>query len=218
MVFQIISIIVLAAIAVVLHRDAKRRFGSITTARQVIRTAVRDAFTRTAATGSPWLPRTLAGARKSAYLASFILADILAVTGFVQVIIDGAAPSGVLLLVHMIAAPLFALTLAAASLLWSHDQQVREADLPLLGQAVRTGTIYGAATLAAVGRTLYWLILVLALPLLLSIILSLFPFFGTDGETCLIAVHGYSALALVVAALLHGYICILQSLSGTHQG
>jgi hypothetical protein len=218
MVFQIVSILVFAVIAVLLHRDAKRRFGSIGTARQVIRTAVRNAFAGTSAPESPWLPRTLAAARKGTYLAAIVLAGILAVTGFVQVIITGSSPSGVLLLVHMIAAPLFALTLAAASLLWSHDQQVREADLPLLGQAVRTGTFYGAATLTAVGRALYWLILVIALPLLLSIILSLFPLFSTDGETCLIALHGYSALTLVVAALLHGYICILQSLSGTHQG
>jgi hypothetical protein len=218
MVFQIVSIIVLVAIALLLHRDAKRRFSSITTARQVLWTAVRDAFTLTHAMETTWSPRTLAGARKGTYLASLMLAGILALTGFAQVIITGSSPSGVVLLVHMIAAPLFALTLAAASLLWSHDQQVREADLPLLGQAVRTGTIYSAATLAAVGRVLYWLILVLALPLLLSIILSLFPLFGTDGEMCLIAVHGYSALALVVAAILHGYIRILQSLSGIHQG
>jgi len=51
---------------------------------------------------------------------------------------------------------------------------------------------------------------------MLSIILSLYPLFGTEGETTLIGLHGYSALALVAVTLLHSYILILQSTNGTH--
>lgn len=218
MLLQIISILVFGAIAVLLHRDAKRRFGSIQAARRVIWTATRTAFTGPSAGHGAWLPRTLAGARRGAYLSALVLAGVLAVTGFVQVILTGSSPSGVLLLVHMIAAPLFALVLAAASLLWSHEQQMRETDLAALGRAVRAWTLDGSAGMAAIARLLYWAVLVLALPLLLSIILSLFPLFGTEGEHCLIGLHGYSALALIAVAILHGYICILQSQTGTQQG
>ncbi|MBK7259306.1 MAG: hypothetical protein IPI01_16175 [Ignavibacteriae bacterium] len=218
MTFAIISILVAVAVKGLIARDARRRFGSWGTAAQVIITAVRSAFTAGDAVGKGWWPRTIAGARQAAYLSSAVLACILAITGFIPAVFTASSPSGTLLLIHMIAAPLFALTLAAASLLWSHDQQVREEDLPLLAQVVRTGTLYGAVTLSAVARALYWLILVLTLPLLLSIILSLFPLFGTEGEHCLIGLHGYSALALMVLALLHGYIRILLTLSGTHQG
>ena len=218
MLFQILSILVIGGTKALIARDARRRFGSWKAARQVIVAAIRSGFSDGVAPGSGWWPRTVGGMRQSVYLLAIVLVCVLGLTGFLQVVFTGGHPSGVLLLIHMIAAPLFALTLAAASLLWSHDQRVREEDLPLLAQVVRTGTLYGAWTLAAVGRALYWIILVLALPLLLSIILSLFPLFGTEGENWLIGLHGYSAIGLVAAALLHGYIRILQSLSGTQQG
>lgn len=218
MLFQILSIVLIGGTKALILRDAKRRFGTWNAVVEVYVAALRSGFSSSVAPGAGWWPRTLAVARPAVYMIAFTLMCILGLTGFLQVIFTGGSPSGVLLLIHMIAAPLFALALAAASLLWSHDQQLREEDLPLLGQAVRTGTLYGATTLAAVGRALYWLILVCALPLLLSIILSLFPLFGTDGEVWLIGLHGYSAIALVAAALLHGYIRILQMLSGTHSG
>ena len=218
MAFQIISILVLGGMKALILRNAKRRFGSWKAVWQVYMAALRSGFRASMPSGAGWWPRTVAGARPAVYMLAFVLMCVLGLTGFLQVIFTGSSPSGVLLLIHMIAAPLFALVLAAASLLWSHDQQIREADLPLLGQAVRTRTLYGAASLAAIARALYWLILLLALPLLLSIILSLFPLFGTEGEECLIGLHGYSAVALVAAALLHGYICIIRSLPGTHQG
>jgi hypothetical protein len=218
MAFQIISILVLGGTKVLILRDAKHRFGSWNAVVHVYRAALRSGFSAGLPPGAGWWPRTVAGARPAVYMLAFVLMCVLGLTGFLQVIFTGGHPSGVLLLIHMIAAPLFALTLAVASLLWSHDQQLRESDLPLLGQVVRTGTFVADTARPAVARALYWLILLLALPLLLSIILSLFPLFGTGGEECLIGLHGYSAVALVAVALLHGYICLIRSLSGTHQG
>jgi hypothetical protein len=218
MAFRIISILVLGTLCALIARDAKRRFGTWASVKAVLWGAVRAAFTANAGPAPGWVPRTVVAARKTSYLVTIALASVLAVTGFLQVIVMGGPPSGTILLIHMIAAPLFALTLAAASLLWSHDQQIRESDLPVIGQVMRTGALAGRGEMAAIARVLYWKMLVLALPLLLSIILSLFPLFGTEGENCLISLHGYSALALVTVAILHGYICILQSLSGTQQG
>jgi hypothetical protein len=216
MMFRILSILVIGGVLTVLARDAKRRFGSWPAARQVLRSGMKAAFVIRQNKSEGWVPRTLAEARKSSYLLAMILAAVLATTGFLQVIVTGSHLSGTLLLVHIVAAPLFALTLAAVSLLWSHDQQIREQDLPVLRELVRTGTVTGDNGLAALARVLYWVVMVLALPLILSIILSLFPLFGTEGETTLIGLHGYSALVLVVVTLLHGYILILQPTNRTH--
>jgi hypothetical protein len=216
MMFRIISILAIGGVIAALARDAKRRFGTWPAVRQVFLSGIRDAFVLRVGSAEGWVPRTVAGARKSSYLLAMVLAAVLATTGFLQVIVTGSHLTGTLLLVHIIAAPLFALTLAAASLLWSHDQQVREQDLPVLSGLIRTGTITGSNGLAALARLLYWIVLVLALPLILSIILSLFPLFGTEGEITLIGLHGYSALALVAVTLLHGYILILQLTNGTH--
>jgi hypothetical protein len=216
MILRILSILVIGGVLAALARDAKRRFGTWPAVWNVILSGIRNAFIlrQTGAGGS--LPRTLGGVRTSSYLLALLLAAVLATTGFLQVIITGSHLTGTLLLIHIVAAPLFALTLAAASLLWSHDQQVREQDLPVLHGLVTTGTVTGSSGLATLARLLYWLVLVLALPLMLSIILSLYPLFGTEGETTLIGLHGYSALALVAVTLLHSYILILQSTNGTH--
>jgi hypothetical protein len=216
MILRILSVLVIGGVLAALARDAKRRFGTWPAARKIIRSGIRDAFILRHTTAGEWLPRTLAAARKSSYLLTVLLAAVLATTGFLQVVITGSHLTGTLLLVHIVAAPLFALTLAAASLLWSHDQQVREQDLPVLRGLITTGTVTGSVGLATLARILYWLVLVLALPLMLSIILSLFPLFGTEGETTLIGLHGYSALALVAVTLLHSYILILQSTNGPH--
>ena len=54
----------------------------------------------------------------------------------------------------------------------------------------------------------FWAILVLSLPLMGTIILELFPIVGTEGEALLTRAHGYSALALLVAAVLEIYLTI----------
>jgi hypothetical protein len=215
MILRILSILVIGGVLAALALDAKRRFCTWPAVRKIILSGIRDAFILRQTPSGGWLPRTLAGARRSSYVLAMLLAVVLATTGFLQVIITGSHLTGTLLLVHIVAAPLFALTLAAASLLWSHDQQLREQDLPVLGRLIRTGTVTGINGQAVLARVLYWLILVFALPLILSIILSLYPLFATEGETTLIGLHGYSALALVAVTLLHGYILILQSTDRT---
>ena len=54
----------------------------------------------------------------------------------------------------------------------------------------------------------FWLIVVLALLVILSIVLNLFLVFGIDGQEFLLHLHGYSALALVVVGILHTYLVI----------
>ena len=54
----------------------------------------------------------------------------------------------------------------------------------------------------------FWMVLLLSLPLMLTVILGLFPLFGTDGESLLIRLHGYSALLLLITALGELYVII----------
>lgn len=218
MILRIISILAIGGVIAALGRDAKRRFGTWPAARKVVLAGIRSAFVLRQGSPGGRLSGPLSGARRSSYVLAMLLAAVLAISGFLQVIITGGHLTGTLLLIHVIAAPLFALTLAAASLLWSHDQQLSEQDLPVLNGLIRTGTVTGSNGLAVLARVLYWLMLVLALPLILSIILSLYPLFGTEGENTLIGLHGYSALSLVVVTLLHGYILILQSTNRSHNG
>ena len=47
----------------------------------------------------------------------------------------------------------------------------------------------------------FWLVLLLSLPVMVSMILSMYPLFGTHGQEVLLNLHGYSALFLVIACV-----------------
>ena len=58
-------------------------------------------------------------------------------------------------------------------------------------------------------KACYWLLLLLALPLTLSMVLSMFPWLGTQGQELFFGVHQYSAAAWVIVALVG---CVMQGL------
>lgn len=143
--------------------------------------------------------------RRLLYLLTLLLFVILAITGFVPVVFFGRHLTGVLLLVHATAAPIFALSLAILSLLWAHRQR-------FTGENWETARELSARKhvepdrLENLGRKIcFWLILFFALPLILSIILGVFPLFGTEGQDSLVFLHGISALLLTVTAVIHTY-------------
>jgi hypothetical protein len=203
---RLISTLLLAATAVGIGMDARARFGSL----KLFWGAVRTGF------GRGWMPGRAGGEngvseiRRLSSVIVMALIALLALTGFIPVIIVGQHLTGTLLLVHITAAPLFAVALALASLLWAHRLRLEEQDLFLLSAMIarpRTFAVSGAKVLS---KVLFWLILIVALPLMLSIILMLFPWFGTDASRLLLSGHGASAVALTVLAMLHTYVTILQ--------
>ncbi len=145
------------------------------------------------------------------YLLTLLLFLVLAVTGFIPVVLFGKHLTGVLLLVHATAAPIFALSLAILSLLWAHRQRFTEEnwesvkDLAARRQ-VEPGHLYDVCW-----KVCFWLVLFFALPLILSITLGVFPLFGTDGQETLVFLHGISALLLMVTAVIHTYTLTTHS-------
>lgn len=127
--------------------------------------------------------------RGGLYVVSLLSFVVLGATGFGSILLFGDHLTGTLLIIHVTVAPVFALTLCAIAVLWAHRMRFK---LPLREQS---GQFWF--------KLLFWGILILSLPLLLSIIVGMYPVFGTAGEEALIQVHGYSALLLSCAALAH---------------
>lgn len=210
MLFRILSVLVIGGVAAAIAADAKRRLGSWTAARRLLRSAPGMLFRSWNGGNGAGMFASVGALRRGAWVLTTVLALLLALSGFLPVMFAGEHPSGTFLLMHVVAAPLFAIALAAVSLLWSHHQQITEQDMPLLREVLRgrVSAVPGGFHLLA--RMLFWAALVLALPLMLSIILSLYPLFGTEGNRALIELHGYTAVGLVAVALLHGYCLILH--------
>jgi len=150
----------------------------------------------------------LDAARRTAIVASFGLLLLLAMTGFLPVLLLGTHLSGLMLVIHVTAAPFFAVALSASALLWAHRLRFNELDWQAVegfagGESPRKEALLRLGVKAG-----FWIVLSLSLPLMLTIILGLFPLFGTEGETLLIRLHGYSALLLMITALSEFYAII----------
>jgi len=150
--------------------------------------------------------------RKLVYLLALLCFVVLAVTGFYPVLVRGQHLSGYLLMIHATFAPVFAACLAVLALMWAHSCRFSENNCSLWFQRIiRRETVNkdSFAEKSCLGQKIcFWLIILLALPVILSIGLSMFPLFGTDGQEFLLNLHRYSTLLLALAAIVHTYLII----------
>jgi hypothetical protein len=116
------------------------------------------------------------------YIAMLIGTFVGAITGIGSVIITGKTIAGWTLILHCLAAPLFAIGIAAVALMWA-------------GRYMEGGR--------AAGAVVFWLMLISGMVTILSIGLTMTPMFGVEDQHFLLDVHRYSSLALVVFMALH---------------
>lgn len=147
------------------------------------------------------------------YLICLLMFMILAGTGFFSALILGQAMTGVLLMLHVIVAPLFAVGLAVGALLWAHQHQFSFEEWHWLAANIKKPRELFGPHYDFWRKMCFWLILMLSLPAIFSIVFSMYPFFGTDGQHYLLNVHRYSVLILSVLVMFHSYWVILESQS-----
>jgi len=112
----------------------------------------------------------------------------LAISGLYGRLVLDAALSGYLLLAHVTLGGVFVVALAVFAVVWSSDHW------HLLGQWGR--------------NVVFGLMLILNIPLVLAIILNMFPVFGTDWQGLLRDVHLYSGLGCTICGAIWGYLTI----------
>jgi cytochrome b subunit of formate dehydrogenase len=149
------------------------------------------------------------------YLVAALSFVVLAVTGFYPVLILGRHISGYPLMLHATFAPIFAVCLAVLAVLWARNCRFTRADWPWLDRVVRRATLAEADDQKAPRKRsslgqkiLFWLVVFLALPLALSIVLSMFPLFGTHTQHLLLGMHRGIALVFAPAAVVHFFFLI----------
>ncbi len=151
--------------------------------------------------------------KSSIYRLSLLLFVILAVTGFAPVLLFGAHMSGVLMILHVTAAPFFALGAVALALMYAQRQTFSQTDWDYFRQLVRrklTNKNIFAAGLVFWKKASFWLLLLLAVPLIASVVLMMYPWFGTAGQHALLQWHSYSAFLMTLVLILHLYLITLE--------
>ena len=149
--------------------------------------------------------------KKLVYLLALVCFVVLAVSGFYPVLVLGQHISGYLLMIHVTAGGVFAGCLAFLVLTWAHSHGFNKNDWPWLASLIRREIqkhtfLPGDSDLLR--KICFWLLAILALPLMLSTVLSMFPLFGTAGQLLLADTHRYSTLAFAVVAIIHTYLVI----------
>ena len=145
-------------------------------------------------------------------LSALACFGVLAVTGFGPSLIVGERPAGYLLMLHVTAAPIFAVSLAVLTLMWAYRCRFDQSDWRWLLRFLRreVGDKKPAPERSGFGpKVFFWLLVIFALSVILSITLSMFPLFGTQGQEFLSQLHRYSALLLVMATVAHTYLLLL---------
>ena len=153
--------------------------------------------------------------RKLVYLLALLCFVVLAVTGFYPTLVLGEHISGYPVMVHATFAPVFAVCLAVLAVMWAGHCRFTYSDWPWFQSIVQRVTLVKSAGEEAHSKSsglgqkmTFWLLIFLALPLILSIILSMLPLFGTHHQELLLASHGYVAMVFTIVAIVHIYLVI----------
>jgi cytochrome b subunit of formate dehydrogenase len=149
--------------------------------------------------------------RKLVFLLALLCFVVLVVTGFYPVLIWGEHLTGWLLMIHATFAPVFAVCLAILAVMWADRCRFDKTDCPVLQRLIHGETATqepAAGGCHAAQKVCFWLIVLLSLPLILSIVLSMFKLFGAEGQKFLLEVHRYSALFFALAAFVYLYLAI----------
>ncbi len=161
------------------------------------------------------LPAILSISRKAFYFLTVLCFLVLAITGFLPVVIWGSPISGLPLILHVTLAPLFAISLTVVTVFWAYHHRFNRSDWQRLLQWIRKekSTVLQANP-NVWQKICFWLIVVLSVPVLISVILSMYPLFGTAGQKFLLHLHGYTALLMLIVVVGHSYLLLSTTQRG----
>jgi hypothetical protein len=166
---------------------------------------------------------TLAGVlRRLVYLLALLCFAVLFVTGFFSKLVFEETISGYWLMLHATFAPVFAICVAILAVMWAHNCRLNKKYWPwlsrylMLDSRCSTSIQYPVSavrhpveSIGLVQKLCFWLIIILAIPLILSIILSMFTFFGTHWQELLADTHRYIAIVFVLVVVVHTYLMVI---------
>ena len=153
--------------------------------------------------------------RALVYAVALLCIVIQALTGFIPVL-KGEHISGYSVMIHATFAPVLAVCLAVLAVLWAGRCKFTKGDWPWFERLVKRVTAAECSDgqpacrcSALTQKVTFWLIVFLALPLILSIILSMFPLFGTHMQKTLLALHRNTAIVFFLVVIVHTLALLL---------
>lgn len=131
---------------------------------------------------------------------------LLAISGFVPLLVLGGTLSGFPLIMHMAVAPFFVVCLSWSVIVRIHRRRFVLNDWLLIkhSQAANREEIMLGREFRQ--KLFFWSFLVISVLVIVSILMSMYPLVSSEGLGYLIAIHGYSSLLLVVLGIIYLYL------------
>jgi len=152
---------------------------------------------------------------KCIFMIGLLSFAVLAITGFGPLFF-GQRLEGYLLMIHATFAPVFIGCAAIVAVLGAGKYAFSGKDAEVLScRCMESNAKRCWLTDSGVGaKAGFWVLLVLSLPVTLTMVLSMLPLFGTDGQAFLFEAHRWCALAFALIAIVELYILIRMQILG----
>ena len=139
------------------------------------------------------------------YLATLFLFLLMALSAFIPVL-SGTNLSDIFLLVHATVAPLFSVFLAILIILFAHSNRFNKDDVKENSDEQKFNFNQSGYL-----KVIFWLVALFSVSAMVSIVLNMFPIFGTEGQVYLLDVHKYSTLLLLLLVIFHSGLITVNS-------
>ena len=151
---------------------------------------------------------TLAKLRRLACLLAAGSLVMLFVTGFVGRLLFGEQITGYTLMLHVGLAPVFIVCTGFILVAWGYQCRLNEDDWQGLTSLMRLEKTDSGDTADLGWKLTFWLAMFLVVPVSLSMVLGMYPLFGTHGQELLMGLHQYTSLALTLVVMIHVHLVI----------
>lgn len=143
-------------------------------------------------------PQSFTFARSAINIISAASFLIMFVSGITNPLLLGKHVSGMLLLVHVAAAPVFTISLTLSIFLWAHQMQFDKSNLHAFNKSTSFSVRFEFWR-----KLSFWLFSVVTFISTSSVLLAMFPITDTFGQNFLLNLHRYSALLLLIVVVLY---------------
>jgi hypothetical protein len=111
-------------------------------------------------------------------------------------------------MLHVGLAPVFVICAGVIAVAWGHQCHLNKDDRRSLANLLCLKKTASADTADLGWKLTFWLAIFLVVPVSLSMVLSMFPIFGTHGQEWLMSLHQYTSLALTLVTMIHVHLVI----------
>lgn len=148
---------------------------------------------------------------------TIILFAIMFSSSIIPYGILGDSLTGIFLLIHVTVAPVFSLLLALSFLFYANTHKLIILDFQNL-KLKSNKIIFDKSLNLSLIKILFWVICLFSISLLLSIIFTFFPIWGTDGQNLLLSIHAFSGLIITILVILFVTLKVIFKLNSIKNG